>query len=203
MTLNEIDEKLSPVNEISYKSNGVEIQLKTTWGLFSPKEVDYGTDLLIRTVRAERGATILDLCCGYGVAGIAVGKRDLASLVHFVDKDFVALDFTRRNIELNFGEVGVNNESPMTDVYLSNMFSHISTEQKFDLIVSNLPAKVGKELFKIMLEDAKAHLNPGGKFVVVTIAGLREYIKRNFKETFGNYTKLAQDRGFAIMEAVL
>jgi 16S rRNA G1207 methylase RsmC len=61
---------------------------------------------------------------------------------------------------------------------------------------------VGKELLYIMLSDAKDHLKPGGQLVVVTIAGLKPFIKRNFEEVFGNYTKLCQGREHTVAVAV-
>jgi len=73
---------------------------------------------------------------------------------------------------------------------------------EFDNIVANLPAKVGKELLYIILSDARAHLKPGGQIVVVTISGLKEFIKRNLKEVFGNYKKLKQGREHTVARAV-
>lgn len=42
----------------------------------------------------------------------------------------------------------------------------------------------------------------GGKFYVVVIAGLKDYIKRNFKEVFGNYKKLKQGKTYMVAVAV-
>ena len=42
------------------------------------------------------------------------------------------------------------------------------------------------------MHDAYARLEPGGRLWVVTISGLKDYIKRNFKEVFGNYKKIKQ-----------
>ena len=72
----------------------------------------------------------------------------------------------------------------------------------FDNIVANLPAQVGKELLYTILSDAKDHLKPGGQLVVVTISGLRMFIKRNLKEVVGNYEKVKQGRGHTVMRAV-
>lgn len=68
--------------------------------------------------------------------------------------------------------------------------------------MSNLPAKVGNELLFLILNDAKKHLKKGGKFYVVVIAGLKDYIKRNFKEVFGNYEKLKQGKTYMVAVAV-
>ncbi len=111
-----------------------------------------------------------------------------------MDKDFIAVEYSQKNASLN--------KLSNCTALLSNGFSHVPKDARFDVIVSNLPAKVGKELLQIFLNDAKAHLNPGGKFYVVTIAGLREFIKRNFKETFGNYDKVTQSKGYAVGLAV-
>ena len=69
------------------------------------------------------------------------------------------------------------------------------------MVVSNLPANVGKELLYIFLSEAKKHLYPGGQLVVVTISGLREFIKRNFQDFFGNYKKLKQGQSHTVAKA--
>lgn len=38
--------------------------------------------------------------------------------------------------------------------------------------------------------------------VVVTINGLRDFIKRNFKEVFGNYKKLKQGKAYTVARAI-
>lgn len=165
----------------------------TTWGLFSPRTIDEGTQLLLRYLSVQDGDTTLDLGCGYGAIGLAVAKMTPKGMVHLVDKDFVALEFARKNAEIN----NIRN----CKVYLSNAFSAVGDVQ-FDSVISNLPAKVGRELLYIILSDAKAHLRPGGQIVVVTISGLKEFIKRNFKEVFGNYEKLKQGRAYTVARAV-
>ena len=73
---------------------------------------------------------------------------------------------------------------------------------RFDTIASNLPAKTGNELLTIIIHDACARLKPGGYLWVVTIAGLKEYIKRSFKEVFGNYKKIKQRGTYLVSLAV-
>ena len=162
---------------------GVPLIFSATWGLFSPKGIDAGTDLLIEHLDIQEGGTCLDLGCGYGAIGISIAKCTRTATVYMVDKDFVAVDYARKNVE--------QNQVPNCHVLLSNGFSHLPDIQ-FDLIVSNLPANVGKELLQIFLTDAKRHLKPNGRLYVVTISGLREFIKRNFLSIFGNYQKVKQ-----------
>ena len=74
-------------------------------------------------------------------------------------------------------------------------------DEKFDLIVSNIPAKVGNEMLYLFLYDALHHLKPNGKFVVVTVNGLRHFCKRTFNEIFGNYKKEKQGKAYTISSA--
>ena len=171
--------------EIAFRAElrGVSLAFSTTWGLFSPKGVDAGTRLLLEHLNIQDRETCLDLGCGYGAIGITLAKCVPTATVYMVDKDFVAVDYACKNVAQN----GLQN----CHVLLSNGFSHLPNIQ-FDCIVANLPANVGKELLQIFLADAKHFLKPNGRLYVVTISGLREFIKRNFKEVFGNYRKVKQ-----------
>jgi 16S rRNA G1207 methylase RsmC len=53
-----------------------------------------------------------------------------------------------------------------------------------------------------MLSDVNDQLAPGGQFVVVTINGLRQYMKRNFNEVFGNYEKVKQGKDYTISRCI-
>ncbi|MBI4087619.1 MAG: class I SAM-dependent methyltransferase [Candidatus Liptonbacteria bacterium] len=164
-----------------------------TWGLFSPTAIDEGSRLLLENIEIKKNGISLDIGCGYGALGIPIAKLSPEGKAHLVDKDYVAIEYAKKNAKLN----GVNN----CEIYLSNGFSKVPNVE-FDLIVSNLPAKVGKELFWIFLDDAKKHLKPGGRIYVVTISGLREFIKRNFNDFFGNYEKVKQGRSYTVGLAV-
>jgi 16S rRNA G1207 methylase RsmC len=106
----------------------------------------------------------------------------------------VAVEYAKKNCALN----KLNN----TEVFLSNGFNQIPADYCFDVIVSNLPAKVGNEQHYLYLFDAYDRLKPGGRFVVVTINGLREFIARTFKEVFGNYDKLKQGKTYTVAQAI-
>ena len=95
----------------------------------------------------------------------------------------------------------IRNSVKNCEAMASNAFSHLP-DIKFDVIASNLPANAGKELLHIILLEARNYLKPSGKLYVVTISGLREFIKRNFKEVFGNYRKLKQNGTHVVSLAV-
>ena len=171
--------------EVEFRTElrGVPLTFSATWGLFSPRAIDAGTQLLIEHLDIQENDTCLDLGCGYGAIGITLAKCSQTATVYMVDKDFVAVDYARKNVK--------QNQLQNCHVLLSNGFSHLPDIQ-FDLIASNLPANVGKELLQIFLTDAKQHLKPNGRLYVVTISGLRAFIKRNFLSIFGNYRKVKQ-----------
>jgi len=172
------------------------LRLHSTWGLFSPRCVDPGSRLLVRHVKVNDGDVTLDLGCGYGAIGLAVAKLTPAGTVHMVDKDFIAVQFAKKNAKVN--------RLDNCQVYLSNAFSTVPpvAEVQFENILANLPANVGREMLYIILADAHRHLKPGGQLVVVTIAGLKAFIKRNFNEVFGNYKKLKQGKTHIVAAAV-
>ncbi|MGD8742010.1 MAG: methyltransferase [Granulosicoccaceae bacterium] len=165
----------------------------TTWGLFSPREIDEGSKLLLKYIEIADDADCFDLGCGYGPLGITLAKLAPNGRTLMADKDFVAVDYANRNIRAN----NIAN----AEAILSNAFDQVG-DRKFDCIVSNIPAKVGKELLQIILHDAKAHLKPGGQLYVVTVTGLRQFMKRHMDEIFGNYRKLKQGRNYTVARSI-
>jgi 16S rRNA G1207 methylase RsmC len=163
---------------------GQDYVFHSTWGLFSPKQVDPGTRLLVAQLPIRPDDDCLDVGCGYGPVGLVMARHAPEGRTLMVDKDFVAVRYALANAERN----GLAN----AEVLLSNGLADIDPALRFDLIASNLPAKVGRELLTLLVADAHARLRPGGRLCVVTINALRPMMKRLFLETFGNYDKLKQ-----------
>lgn len=162
----------------------------STWGIFSPREIDEGTDLLLKYLEINPSDDCFDLGCGYGPVGLVMAKLAPQGKTLLVDKDFMAVEYSNRNAQLN--------KLPNAQAMLSNGFQHIDPSLRFDVIASNIPAKVGKEMMTILLHDMKKHLKPNGRIYLVTINGLREYMKRNLQEVFGHYSKLKQGKNYTI-----
>lgn len=184
--------KIRQTLSISTELNGEKLSFETSFGVFSPKEIDDGTRLLLNYLKVEPHFDCLDLGCGYGPIGIWMARKAPQGKTVLLDKDFVAVNHAKDNIRLN----NLSN----AEAKLSNGMSELADE-KFDLIVSNIPAKVGNEMLYLFLYDALHHLKPNGKFVVVTVNGLRHFCKRTFNEIFGNYKKEKQGKAYTISSA--
>ncbi len=190
---NQTAEQLKQDLTFSARIRNADFTFHTTWGMFSPKGIDEGTYLLHHSIHVGEGDAILDLGCGYGALGIPLAKDAANGFVDLVDSNFKAVEFAQKNIEL----AGLKN----ANAFLSYGLSEVPSDKKYDVIVSNLPANVGREMLFIMLSDARDHLKEGGHLYVVTIAGLRNFIKSNFEKVFGNYEKLGQERGYTVAGA--
>lgn len=173
---------------------GHNLCLHSTWGLFSPRGIDEGSELLLDHLDVQTDDIALDMGCGYGPLGLSIAQRATEGTVHMLDKDFLAVDYANANAERN----GLSNAR----AYLSNGFSHVDPALKLSLVVSNLPAKVGNEFFQILFDDAHRQMQPGARIVVVTINGLRSFIKRSFNDVFGNYDKLKQGKTYTVSMAI-
>jgi 16S rRNA G1207 methylase RsmC len=182
--------------DLTLKTNllGHSLTLKTRWGVFSPKAIDDGTLLFMQYLDIKKTDKCLDLGCGYGPIGLAVAKSCSEGEVHLVDKDFVAVELSNINAK--------RNQISNANAYLSDAFSAVGKVNYFDQILSNVPAKVGREQLSIILYDAYDALKPGGAITFVTINGLRHFIKDNFKSVFGNYKKLKQGQKYTIARAI-
>ena len=154
---------------ISWNVSRRELQFRVSQSLFSSQDIDLGTRHLLKIIVDAKlhCKKILDLGCGYGPIGIALKSVYPASEVQMVDKDALALSYSRQNLELN-NLSGVN-------VYASLGYDGIK-ENDFDLIVSNIPAKVGDRVLTHMLKDSRFHLRPGGQMAIVVIDAIGDYV---------------------------
>ncbi|MCP4469155.1 MAG: methyltransferase [Gammaproteobacteria bacterium] len=187
--LKQYDRKIRQDLEVEYQG----LIFHTTWGLFSPRAIDDGSRLLLDHLQLAASDNCLDLGCGYGVLGLCMAKMAPQGHTLMIDKDFVAVDYAEKNRRHN----RIDNASSL----LSNGFDQIPAQQ-FDTIVSNIPAKVGKEMLYIYLFDALRYLKPGGSFYIVTITGLRQFFKRGFSEVFGHYEKIKQGKTYTVARGI-
>lgn len=172
---------------------GKNMKFTSTWGLFSPEKLDDGSLMLLDHMEFRKADSSIDLGCGYGILGMTAARECPEGQHLLIDKDFVAIEYAKKNC--------FDNKLANTEVQLSNGFRHVDPARRFDLVMSNLPAKASKEQHYLYLLDAYNAMNPGARFYVVTINGLREFMQRTFKEVFGNSDKLKQGKTYTITMA--
>ncbi len=156
--------------EIRFEHAGQSLQFRVSQDLFSSFDVDIGTRRLLRSLAgtdAGRSRRILDLGCGYGPIGLTLKKLDLGRSVHLVDRDALAVDYSRQNAELN----GL----PDVEVYGSLGYDDVSATD-LDLIIANLPAKAGPPVVAHLLQEAVYYLRPGGMVAVVVVTALEDTV---------------------------
>jgi 16S rRNA (guanine1207-N2)-methyltransferase len=149
---------------------GRRLELRVAQDLFSSHEVDVGTRLLLRTLAGpEHGARrlVLDLGCGYGPLGLGLRAAAADRLVHLVDRDALAVEYSRENAAANRLD-GV-------EAYASLGYADVRAAG-FDLVVSNIPAKAGAPVIGQLLLGGAGLLAPGGLVAVVVIAPLRDQV---------------------------
>lgn len=157
---------------IDYTCRGARFQFDVAHTLFSTFEIDDGTDLLLRSLAPahEPPADLLDLGCGCGVIGIVLARRYPEARVLMADKDLLAVRYARHNAALN----GVERVTVLGSVGLSEV-----PAGSFDLIVSNIPAKIGDEAIEQeFVLGPLERLRPGGEYWFVVVSGLNHLIPR-------------------------
>jgi len=153
---------------IPYTCRGQTFAFDVAHTLFSSYQIDEGTDLFLRTIAPCSPQTILDLGCGCGVIGIVLARWFPQARVILADRDLLAVRYARHNAVLN--------QVPNVEVIGSVGFEHIPA-LPFDLIVSNIPAKIGDEAIeREFILDPLDHLRPGGDYWFVVVSGLNRLI---------------------------
>jgi 16S rRNA (guanine1207-N2)-methyltransferase len=166
----------------------------STWGLFSPREIDVGTHLLLDRIEVSPTDDCLDIGCGYGAIGLTLALLAPEGRTLLVDKDFVAVEYAEKNARAN----AIDN----AEALLSNGLAQVPTDREFNLVATNLPAKIGNELTTLIVADAWARLRPGGRLYLVTLSGMRKFIQRVIHRQCGTYEKVKQGGIYTLHRAV-
>jgi len=164
---------------VSLRCAGQTLHFRVSQDLFSSHQVDFGTGFLLRTLVSSEHAPfrkILDLGCGYGPIGLALKKVSGESFVQMVDRDALAVEYSRQNTELN----GLSD----VEIYSSLGYDDVRAED-FDLIACNIPGKAGEPIISHFLRDAADYLRPGGMVAVVVVTPLQAAVEQTLTGTPG------------------
>lgn len=131
-------------------------------GLFSWSRVDEGTRQLVQNMEIDPQERVLDMGCGYGLAGLVAADMAPQGEVMMVDVDCVAVEAARRTLERN--EVG------NAQVLLSDCGAAVM-DRSFDVVITNPPFHQGRgvsyEVARQFIHDAAAVLQPEGRLYLV------------------------------------
>jgi len=134
------------------------LSFHTASGVFSRSRVDPGTRLLVKLVFKEPQADrFLDLACGYGPVGIALGGLRWAKRLHFCDVNFRALRLLQRNLEQNRVQGWIHCGDGAGAI----------GEGMFDAAGLNPPVRAGKETVLRLVHGGLACLRPQGRLYLV------------------------------------
>jgi 16S rRNA (guanine1207-N2)-methyltransferase len=160
-------------------------------GVFSYKEVDEGTKMLLKTIKNFANKDVLDWGCGYGIIGIFLAKLG-AAWVDMTDIDLLAIASSRKNIQIN----QINN---------AHVFAAKENlpKKKYDLIISNPPFHSGKEVSYqatiSFLKKSRNILKKRGKLIIVA----NQFIpyEKELAKTFPKTKILKKNKKYKIIES--
>ena len=183
----------SEIKELSYKHNSSFFMFYSDNGVFSKNGIDFGSKLLLETYLKEENITnnkVLDVGCGYGFIVITI-KRVTDSYVDMIDVNKRAVHLTKMNIKRYKDFRG--------DAFISDAYENIN--DKYDVIITNPPIRVGKVKLLEILEGAFDHLTDNGRlyYVIRKDQGALS-IKKRLEET-KKIEIIAKDKGFFIFRA--
>lgn len=189
----ENNEKLSSeIKEISYYFKGVKISFFADNGVFSKSGIDFGSNLLLKTIDLGDAKNILDVGCGYGTIGVTLAKLNSNVSVTMVDVNLRAIGLCKRAIEKN----GLTNAL----VFESNVYERVN--EKYDIVVSNPPIRAGKSVVHSIILGAYDHLVDGGSmWCVIQKKQGAESAKKALKELYKSVEVVGKDKGYEIIKA--
>ena len=136
---------------------GHALRFETDSGVFSRTELDRGTEVLLDSLPESVNGRVLDMGCGWGVIGVAVGKHWPGTQITMADINQRACDLSRKNAQCN-GVAATVMESDGYEKVLDNAY---------DLILQNPPIRAGKAVIYKMFADAARCLEAHGELWLV------------------------------------
>lgn len=143
--------------EVRCTYRGHDLVFGTDSGVFSRTELDRGTEVLLEALPEPMRGSVLDMGCGYGVIGVAVGRRYPDTRITMADVNRRACGLSIENAKRN----GVEATVLESDGYEKVM------GQTYDLILQNPPIRAGKTVIYRMFADASHCLKKDGQLWLV------------------------------------
>ena len=177
------------VRQVIFEVLGLKIQCTTDSGVFSREGLDMGTRILLEAL-PEVSGRVLDLGCGWGPVGVALGKKYPGAELVLTDVNERAAELAKRNLRDN----GVRN----AQVVCGEGFENV--EGMFDLIALNPPIRAGKAVIYELFASAAARLNAGGAlYIVIRKQQGAESAQKYLKTIYSDVKRIARDKGYWVL----
>ena len=177
---------------VTLRALGNELTFTTDAGVFSRDGLDRGTEVLLNALPPLSGR-VLDLGCGWGAVGVALGRK-------YPGLDIVMTDINSRAVALarrNLAENGVRAEVVQGDGFES-------VEGLFDAVVTNPPIRAGKAVIYGLFAGARERLAPGGAlYVVIRKQQGAPSALKYLRETFAGAEVIDRGSGFHVIRATV
>lgn len=172
---------------------GKAFEFLTASSVFSKKQVDPGTRLLIEAMLLPESGFALDIGCGYGAVGIAAATFNPKLRVIMTDVNMRAVTLARRNANLN----RVKN----IEVRQGYLYEPVK-ELTFQCVLSNPPVSAGMETVKAIITEAPKAMTSKATFQMVIRSKIgAKTLPSVFNEAFGNCQVLARESGYRVLKA--
>ncbi len=180
--------------QLRFLFRGRLLSFTTDTGVFSYEGLDPGTGLLIECLGLKGSERVLDVGCGWGAVGIAAALGGPHVSVLMVDVNRRAVSLARENAEAN--------GAPRVEVRQGSLYDNLGPGELFDVIATNPPYKAGRALVLRILDEAPAHLAPGGRFLMVGKGGQGiRYYQSHLESTWPAVRVLGRRSGYRVLEA--
>ncbi len=163
--------------QVNFRFSGGDLKYFLSRSLFSSFNTDKGSALLLKTIaknlNIEKNAAVIDVGCGIGTIGLAIKKKYPEIKLYSIDRDALAAAFTELNADLN----------NIQNCDISGGLGLGEEKEKYDLIVSNLPAKAGNKILEYLIGSFLSALSEDGISAIVIVKTLKEFaesVLRNF-----------------------
>ncbi|MBQ6349132.1 MAG: class I SAM-dependent methyltransferase [Clostridia bacterium] len=177
---------------IALRALGNDLTFITDAGVFSRDGLDRGTEVLLDALPALSGR-VLDLGCGWGAVGVALGRRWPGLDIVMTDINSRAVELARRNLTEN----GVKATVVQGDGFAA-------VEGRFDAIVTNPPIRAGKAVIYGLFAQARDHLKPDGAlYVVIRKQQGAPSALKYLKEIYARAETVGRGSGFHVLRAQL
>lgn len=176
---------------VRMRLRGLDVDLESDRGTFSPGRIDPGTRFLLESApEPPAGGRLLDLGCGYGPIAVTLALLAPTAEVLAVDVNERSRGLTARNADA----VGARN--------ITVTAPDETPEGAFDLIWSNPPIRIGKSALHDLLGEWLSRLSASGSAVLVVNRHLgADSLQRWLTEQGFPTERLASKKGYRLLRS--